>query len=110
MSKELSPKYMKRIEEIDKKIEEIRNNQEIWKNEGGVGPRKALAANAEIDNLLAEKKAILNGTQEKIDNIKEMRSIMIGLKKRSKSLKRKREFKKEIQELDLEAEQLRRTK
>ena len=110
MSKELSPKYMKRIEEIDKKIEEIRNNQEIWKNEGGVGPRKALAANAEINDLLAEKKAILNGTQEKIDNIKEMRSIMIGLKKRSKSLKRKREFKKEIQGLDLEAEQLRRTK
>ena len=106
---ELEPKYAKRIEEIDERIKGLREHQEMWKKAGGVGPRMALSAEAEIKELLAEKERILSGRQQKIDSIKEVQKTLGLLKKKSSFLKR-RSFDKEIKDSDKEIESLMRGK
>ena len=106
---ELEPKYVKRIEEIDEKIRSLREEQEKWKKEGGVGPRMALSAEIEIKELTEERERILSGRQKKIDSIKEVQKTLELLKKRSSFLKRE-SFRREIKSMDKEVESLMRGK
>ena len=101
--------YQKRLEAIDKEIKEIKENQNKWTNEGGIGPRKALYANLDIKKLEEEKERILSGRQEKIDNIKQVQQTLEALKKKSRLLKR-RAYSKEIKGMDKELEELRKSK
>lgn len=102
-------RYQERIEEIDKQIAEIKANQDKWTNEGGIGPRKALYANLDIEKLEEEKERILSGRQQKIDDIKQVQQTLETLKKKSRLLKR-RAYSKEIKNMDKELEEIRKSK
>ena len=63
----MEQKYKARLVEIDDRIEGLKSHMSMWGRAGG--GRMAMEAVSEINSLKAEKARILNGTQEKIDEI-----------------------------------------
>ena len=59
--------YKRRLYEIDVRIEDLKIHMGMWGRAGG--GRMAMEAIREINNLKAEKERILNGTQEKYEEI-----------------------------------------
>lgn len=51
-----------RIAEIDKRIQDLEQHREMWRNAGGPGKNMALQAGGEIRDLMMEKEDLINGT------------------------------------------------
>jgi len=70
----MEEKYQRRLLEIDNRIEDLENHITMWLKAGGHGSRMAGQGRQEISELKKEKERILNGTQEKIDELKELKA------------------------------------
>lgn len=79
----------KRIEEIEERINNLREHRAMWGRAGGVGGKMAMQAVAEIEELELEKEDLLNGTnkleiyriQKRITQLKLLREQANILKK-----------------------------
>lgn len=99
MEHKLDAKYEKRVREINKRVEDLRQHQEMWRKAGGKGYSMADKAKKEIDALLEEKERILSGRQQKIDELEDIKNILELFKKRVKTSKRREEYASEIRAL-----------
>ena len=63
----MDQKYESRLIEIDNRIEALKSHMFMWARAGG--GKMSMEALSEINALKAEKDRIINGTQEKIDEI-----------------------------------------
>ena len=63
----MEQKYKARLVEIDDRIEGLKSHMSMWSKAGG--GKMSMEALSEINALKAEKDRIINGTQEKIDEI-----------------------------------------
>ena len=96
----MSEEWKKRINEIDKRIEDLQNHSIMWSRAGGVGGRMAMQANSEISTLKKEKERLVkqvelekedktNGTNKlnifliqcKIEDLQEMKKQAKFIKK-----------------------------
>ena len=99
MDNKLDAKYEKRLREIDKRVEDLKEHMVMWGRAGGAGGKMAMQANSEIKELLEEKERILSGTQKRIDELEDIKNILELFKKRVKTRKRKEEYTSEIKEI-----------
>lgn len=101
-------KYAARVKEIDARIDDLKVHMTMWGRAGGRGGSMAMQALGEINELKREKERILNGTQEKIDNLEQEIEILRKLKNRISKLKvfRQLELSKTIKEQEQEIQML----
>ena len=67
MEEKYNGPYAQRLNEIDKRIEQLENHRTIW-GRAGAGTL-SMQADEEINCLKEEKNRILNGTQEEYEKI-----------------------------------------
>lgn len=63
----MEEKYVNRLAEIEQRIADLNAHRSMWSRAGG--GKMSMEALSEINALKAEKDRIINGTQEKIDEI-----------------------------------------
>lgn len=100
--------YAERLIEIDKQIEDLKERRRIYVNSGGQGLRMAVQADNDIYNLKEEKIRIMDGTEEKIEQLQKKINELNILKNQCKMINfiQKRKINKEVYACEEEMEQI----
>lgn len=100
--------YAERLNEIDKRIEDLKEHRRMYVNSGGQGLRMAVQVDNDIYELREEKIRIMNGTQEKIDKLEKKINELKLLKNQCKMINfiKKMKINKEVYEYEEEMEQI----
>ena len=102
----ITPEIQAKIDEIDDKIEDLRDHQSMWFHAGGHGGRMAMQAHQEIHDLEMQKEDLMNGTHKyEIHELEMKKRRLLALKKESSLFKRSK-ISKSIKEVDQELEEL----
>lgn len=81
MEEQYNGPYKERLNELNERLKELISHSSMWAKSGGMGGKMAMQAQQEIEDLKAERTRILNGTQEKYEQIQDKINELKELKR-----------------------------